>query len=170
MRETPSLNQRAIAYGNKKGQERWTVKREWTRTHLKKWGFSFRRGTTVARKLPANVGELHQLFVQRLAFLAHHNLPADVTMLNSEGERVPVTCIPPELIVNFDQTALPFICFRNTTWAEKGCKDVPLGGMDDKRTMTAVVGSNAAGEGAPLQIILGGRTNGCVQIRKMIVC
>jgi hypothetical protein len=136
----------------------WEMGHEWLRSHLMKWGFSFRKATTAARKVPPNVKEVHDIFVQRFAFTIRRDLPEGVTMRTSMGERVPVKVIPPELVLNADQTAVSPISYRNATWARTGCKEVPLMGEDDKRKMTAVLGSNAAGEGMGTQIIFTGKT------------
>lgn len=92
---------------------------EWMRHQLHKWGLTPRAGTTVARKLPANVDDVHELFIDRLAFLIRHDLPAGVTMLTEAGERVPVTMIPPELVVNCDQGGIPPIAFLSSTWSSR---------------------------------------------------
>ena len=68
----------------------WEMGHEWLRSHLIKWGFSFRKATTAARKVPPNVKEVHDIFVQRFAFTIRRDLPEGVTMRTSMGERVPV--------------------------------------------------------------------------------
>ena len=148
----------AIAKYNQNRARPFEFGREWVRDHMHKWGFSFRVGTTVARKLPPNVDEVHQLFVIRLAYLLRHDLPNDVTMLQA-GERVPVKMIPPALCVNADQGGIPWVAFRNATWAPTGAKAVPLSGQDDKRQMTAVLASDARGVLLPLQVIMAGKTD-----------
>jgi hypothetical protein len=131
---------------------------EWMRTQLHKWGLTPRAGTTVARKLPPNVDEVHEQFIDRLAFLIRHDLPSGVTMTKG-GVRVPVTMIPPVLVVNCDQGGIPPISFLSSTWAKVGVKDVPLVGLDDKRQMTAVLGSSATGKPLPLQVVMQGQSD-----------
>lgn len=131
---------------------------EWMRRQLHKWGLTPRAGTTVARKLPANVDEVHELFIDRLAFLLRHDLPEGVTMVTGEGARVPVTMIPPDLVLNSDQGGIPPIAFMSSTWAKVGVKDVALTGLDDKRQMTAVLGSSATGKPLPLQVVMEGKS------------
>lgn len=157
----PHLQQRVADYSKNKAAP-WRVSHEWLRLHLHQWGFSFRVATTVARKEPPNVLELWEDFIGRLAFTVARDLPRVVMMKGPSGERVPVERIPPELVLNFDQTGIAPISFRKASWAKTGSKDVPLEGQDDKRQMTAVVGSNAAGEGAPFQIVMQGKTDRCV--------
>lgn len=119
-------------------------------------------GTTAARKLPPDVDEQHDRFVQRFAFTIRRDLPEGVRMRTSTGERVVVDVIPPAMVLNADQTAVAPISYRNATWARRGCKDVPLMGEDYKRKMTAMLGSNAEGEGMGTQIIFTGKTKRCV--------
>lgn len=133
--------------------------REWMRGHLLKWGFSFREGTTEARKLPDNVDKVHDIFVMRMAYTLRRDLPEGVTML-VDGKRVPVKMIPHDIAVNADQGGIPWISFRQATWTRCGAKAVPLTGGDDKRQMTAVLASNARGDALPLQIIMEGSGEG----------
>ena len=154
----PHLQQRVAEYSRKR-RTRWEVSHEWLRAHLHKWGFSFRVATTVARKEPPNVMEVWDDFILRAAFTIGRDLPVGVMMLTAGGEREPVTRIPKELVLNFDQTGIAPISFNKTTWTKTGSNDVPLEGADDKRQMTAVVGSNAAGTGQPFQIVLEGKTD-----------
>lgn len=144
---------------NRGRAKRFKPNHEWMRLQLHKWGLTPRAGTTVARKLPPNVEEVHELFIDRLAFLLRHDLPSGVTMVTEGGERVPVTMIPPELVVNCDQGGIPPIAFSNSTWAKVGVKDVPLAGLDDKRQMTAVLGSSATGKPLPLQVVMKGESD-----------
>lgn len=147
---------------NKRKAKPWEMQHEWLRSHLIKWGFSFRTGTTAARKLPPDVDEQHDRFIQRFAFTIRRDLPEGLTMRTPTGGRVAVNVIPPGMVINADQTAVAPISYRNATWARRGCKDVALMGEDDKRKMTAVLASNAEGEGVGTQIIFTGKTKRCV--------
>jgi hypothetical protein len=77
-----------------------------------------------------------------------------------DGKRVAVRMIPPVLCVNSDQGGIPWLSFRDATWARTGAKAVPLMGHDDSRQMTAVLSSNALGVVLPLQVIMQGKTEG----------
>ena len=48
--------------------------------------------------------------------------------------------IPPDLIINFDVIGLAMVPSSDLTLAEKGSKEVPMIGIDDKRHITAVMG------------------------------
>jgi hypothetical protein len=158
IKEKPRWQECVDLYNTNKDREPWECSHEWLRSHMVDWGFAIRKGTTAARKLPPNVEQVHDDYVQRFAFTIGRDLPEDVTMLTPTGERVAVKRIPPELVVNADQTAVAPVSYRNATWARRGCKDVPLMGEGDKRKLTAVLASNAAGEGLPIQVIFEGTT------------
>lgn len=150
---------------------KWDWKDSWLYDHMHAWGFSFRVGTTAARKLPANAAELHELFLLRFALEMRRELPEGVTMLGPDGERVPATIIPPSLIVNADQGGIPLLGLRNTTWALKGSKGIPLqGGKADKRMVTIVLASDARGDMVPLQCVVEGKTEMCVRCCMCSIC
>jgi hypothetical protein len=71
--------------------------------------------------------------------------------------------IPPELMVNSDQTGIHLIPTGGArTWAEKGSKHVLVHGQDDKRQITVSVSSSAAGDLLPFQAIFTGTTYRCL--------
>lgn len=113
--------------------------RKWLHSELK---MSFRRMTTAAQKLPAD-HELQTLrATQRIAYLVEQYY------------------IPPDLIINFDQTGLHLQPTAGTsTFEVKGSKLVPVEGADDKRAITAVIGSTMSGLLLPLQLIFQGATD-----------
>jgi hypothetical protein len=150
---------------NRKSKHPFEFNHQWVREHMLKWGFSFRQGTTVARKLPDNVEEVHDLFITRLAYTLRRDLPQGLTMVK-DGKEVAVKMIPPDLCVNSDQGGIPWVAFRDATWARTGVKAVPLMGHDDKRQMTAVLSSNAAGVVLPLQVIMTGKTEGSLPAKE----
>ena len=45
--------------------------------------------------------------------------------------------IPPALIINFDQTTSKYVQISSNTMEKKGTKNVPISGIDDKRSITA---------------------------------
>jgi len=141
---------------------KWDWKKSWLKKEMKKWGFSFRVGTTAARKLPPNHAALHDLLVQRLAYEARRDLPFGICM-QVDGESAPVAMIPPCLIVNSDQGGIAVVGLRGATWALRGVKAVPLEGGNDKRQVTIVLASDARGEMVPLQVVVEGKSNRCVR-------
>jgi hypothetical protein len=60
--------------------------------------------------------------------------------------------IPPELVLNSDQTGVPFVPAPQYQWAPKGSKDVSVNGFGEKRQITATPTTTASGDSLPLQV------------------
>ena len=54
--------------------------------------------------------------------------------------------IPPELIINWDQTGVHLVSSASWTWEEKGVKRVEVVGQSDKRQITAVLAGTLQGD------------------------
>jgi len=54
--------------------------------------------------------------------------------------------IPPDLVINFNQTAKHYVLVNNWTMAKEGSKSVEIIGKDDKRQITAIFGGMMSGE------------------------
>jgi hypothetical protein len=107
-------------------------------------GWSFRRGTTVASKLPEDWVAQGSNMAKRIAAL--------ISMHDN---------IHKSLIVNLDQTGVHLVPASNTTYDKKGKRSIAVIGQDDKRQITAVVASSPIGTLLPLQLIFGGKTDRC---------
>ena len=70
--------------------------------------------------------------------------------------------VPPELVINFDQTALNYVPIPDWTMEKEGTKRVEIIAKDDKRQLTAVFAGSATGEFLPLQLIYEGKTDRCL--------
>ena len=70
--------------------------------------------------------------------------------------------IPKELIINLDQTPLPYVSPGKHTFDVKGVKTVPIKGIDDKRQITATFAISMSGEFLPIQVIYEGKTKICL--------
>ncbi|KAL2613661.1 hypothetical protein R1flu_025353 [Riccia fluitans] len=92
-------------------------------------------------KLPANYEEQIEAMVLRIAYLVC-------------AYRIPV-----ELVINGDQTGTQLLpVSRERTYALKGCQKVAVAGAGDKRQITLLVSSSAAGDLLPFQVIYSGKT------------
>lgn len=69
--------------------------------------------------------------------------------------------IPPELIINWDQTGIRLVSSASWTWEEKGVKRVEVVGQSDKRQITAVLAGTIQGDFLPLQLIYKGKISRC---------
>ena len=66
--------------------------------------------------------------------------------------------IPDDLIINFDQTPLPYVVTGNSTLNEKGDKSVPLQRKGKKKQITRTFAVSMTGDFLPMQLIYEGKT------------
>jgi hypothetical protein len=112
----------------------------WCSKWLAKVGFSLRRVTTGKVARPAHLLKLETTnFVDRIAVtVAKHS-------------------IPPELVLNFDQTGLHLAPVKSNTFCETGSKQVVVRFAKDKRQVTALLAGTASGSLLQIQIIFQGK-------------
>ena len=91
-----------------------SLTRGWANSILKQMNFT-RAGTTQAKIVPKHFEEQQVKFLQEIVDI--------VTMEN----------IPPQLIINWDQTGLYLVPSSNWTMAQKGKKRIRIRGLNDKR-------------------------------------
>ena len=70
--------------------------------------------------------------------------------------------IPPELIINWDQTGIKIVPVSSWMMEKRGAKRVEIAGVDDKRQITAVFAATPIGEFLPFQVIYQGKTPACL--------
>ena len=70
--------------------------------------------------------------------------------------------IPNDLIINFDQTPLPYVVTGNSTLNEKGAKPVSLQGKGKKKQITVTVAVSMTGDFFPMQLMYEGKTPRCL--------
>ncbi|KAJ3790464.1 hypothetical protein GGU10DRAFT_251459, partial [Lentinula aff. detonsa] len=106
--------------------------------------WSLRASTRAAQKLPENVEEIVTNAALREAFcIRNYNIDA-------------------ALRVNTDQTQTIYQQGTKITWHQKGDRQVPVVGIDEKRAFTLVPSISASGELLPFQAIFhGGTTASC---------
>ena len=122
--------------GNFKVSTRWV--RNFCTSHL---GWTFRKGTTAAQKLPKDFNQQGYMTILRLAYY------------------VRVFNISMSHVFNVDQTGVVLIPSGNDrTFDLKGKKDVPILGSEEKCAFTAVIGSAADGTILPFQSVWKGKT------------
>ena len=113
----------------------------WGRSFLRRMGFKRRVVTTGKVRVPEGA--------KREAGLQHHyRIVSLVEKYN----------IPPELILNSDQTPSKYVTVGRTTMAPSGSKRVAKAGNDDKRAITLTLTVTKSGKVLPFQIIYGGKT------------
>lgn len=105
-----------------------------------KAGWSWRSTTQAAQKLPDNWESLCVDLAHRLTWnIALHD-------------------VPPELVINADQTGVCYLGTGNKTWDVTGSKQVAAVGKEEKRQFTLMVAITSAGQALPFQAIFKGGT------------
>lgn len=69
--------------------------------------------------------------------------------------------IPDELVLNFDQTPLSYVCSSKHTLHPKGEKSVPLIGKGKQKQITGTFACTMVGDFLPMQLIYEGATDRC---------
>lgn len=113
----------------------------WAKSLFKRMGFARRMKTTGKVEIPEGARKEAEL-----SYL--HNIVA----LAEEHE------IPPELVMNLDQTPLKYVPVLHHTMAKKGAKSVSIAGSADKRCITGTYIITLSGNFLPIQLIYGGKT------------
>lgn len=120
------------------------LNRHWAHSLLSRMNFVQRKGTTAkARYSETAFAEKKSEFLNQLIQI------------------VEMDEIPPELILNWDQTGIKLVPATGWTMEEQGATRVELAGLNDKRQITAVFCGNILGAFLPIQVIYQGKTGRC---------
>jgi hypothetical protein len=104
-------------------------------------GWTWRTSTTAAAKLPNDWRVQGVAMAKRIAY------------------NIQLYKVHPSMVVNVDQTGVRLVAADNKTYELQGAKSVRVIGNDDKRQITACIGSSANGDLLPLQLIFEGKTS-----------
>ena len=115
------------------------ITKSWAKSLLNRIGWVKRNGTKAASKVPANLKEIKEDFLKRVA--------TTVTEYS----------IPPSMVVNFDETGVTIVPTSNQTLHAQGSKQVPITGVDNKRQVTMVLANTPCGKLVPHQLIYQGK-------------
>ena len=116
----------------------------WAHSLLHRMGYVQRKATTSKSKI-TEVG----FFESKQPFLS------DVRAIVIMEE------VPPELVLNWDQTGIKIVPIDTWTMELRGFKCVELIGLQDKRQITAVFCGTLVGDFLPVQLVYKGKTNRC---------
>lgn len=120
------------------------LNRHWAHSMMSRMSFVKRKGSTAKSKHSiTDFAELKQSF------------------LNDVVTTVTMEDIPPELIMNWDQTGIKLVPSTNWTMEQKGAERVEIVGVNDKRQITAVFCGTLLGDFLPIQLIYQGKTQRC---------
>lgn len=116
----------------------------WCQSIFRRLGFSKRRATTA--KQPVSPG-----FLKEIRFTFHRSIKEVVTAYD----------VPDDLIINIDQTPLPFVLISKYTMDKTNEKFVPISDSADYRQITGTFSVTASGKFLPIQLIYQGKTDRC---------
>lgn len=105
-------------------------------------GWSRRRPTRAAQKVPANAGKFLLRSFLRMACAIRDE------------------CVPSSCIVNANQTQVAYSHGSQYTWNQQGARQVQVVGMEEKRAYTMLVGVSNNSNVLPFQAIYQGKTSG----------
>ena len=83
------------------------------------------------------------------------------TFYHDINEIIKAHHIPPQMIINIDQTPLPFVLISKYTLEKRGAKRISVSGTADYRQITGMFGITMAGDFLPPQLIYQGKTSRC---------
>lgn len=113
----------------------------WVKSIYRRCNFTRRAGTTTRPPVPRGLFE-----ECKLTFLTDINRA--ITQHN----------IPPELVLNADQTPCSYVSVGRMTMAPRNSSAVPIKGLTDKRNITLTFVISLSGNFLPMQIIYQGKT------------
>ena len=117
--------------------------KKWADILMKLMSFVKRKATKAACKVPVVFPEIKLTFLKRIVdCVKEHN-------------------IPPELIINWDQTGAKYVPTSEWTLAEEGSKQVTVIEKEDKREMTVLLSCTMSGFLLPPHLIYCRKTNKC---------
>ena len=119
-----------------------TITQAWAKSFLQRLGFTKRKGTKAVKKLPTDFATM-TAFIERVKAVTDEH------------------SVPPELVLNWDQTGCSVVPGGDWTMEERGSRQVKITGLDDKRQITALLSVTMSGQMLPVQLIYAGKTDRC---------
>ena len=120
---------------------KFKMPRSWVHSIYRRMGFSRRTGTTTRPPVP-----------QGLFDACKRDYLSDVNDKRTKYN------IPPELVLNADQTPSSYVSVGRRTMDLRGSRAVPIKGLTDKRNITLTLVVTLSGCFLPFQIIYAGKT------------
>ena len=119
------------------------ITKSWAKFLFHRMGFVKRKGSNAGKVTVAHLGEMKEVFLA--------DISAEVLMNG----------INPEMVFNWDQTAIHYVSTGQWTMHQSGEKIVAIAHSEDKRQITAVLSVTMMGKYFLLQLIYQGKKNRC---------
>jgi len=132
------------------------------RTLLKENGGSIELGTKWCESISKRLGYVRRKATTSKPIIAPGLIKEiGLTFYNNINEIIQAHEIPYEMVINIDQTPLPFVLISKYTLAEKGSSRVSVPGTSDYRQITGTFAVTMSGSFLPIQLIYQGKTPRC---------
>ena len=120
------------------------TERSWAKSLLTRMKFTKCKGSTAAKLPLAEFENIKKYsYLEKIkAFVVDHG-------------------IVPQMVINWDQTALRLVPHSDWTMEERGTKKITIKGLDDKREITALLAITLSRELLPPQLLYQGKSDRC---------
>ena len=120
------------------------LSKEWAHKLLRRMGFvNWKATTSKSHMSVCDFEDTKKEFLQEIV---------DIAMIEE---------VPPELILNWDQTGINVVPSSGWTMEQRGATWIEVTGVDDKRQITAVLCGSLTGDFLPLKLVYGGKNDCC---------
>ena len=120
---------------------KFDMPRSWVQSVYRRLGYAKRMGTTTRPPVPRGLYD-----------------KCRKDFLGAINKTIKEHNIPPQLVLNADQTPSSYVSVGRSTMAQSGSSSVPVKGLTDKRNITLTFVVSLSGEFLPMQIIYSGKT------------
>ena len=120
-----------------------SIEKSWARSLLIRMNFVKRKGSTAAKLPPADFAKVKGDYLERIKTTVFENH------------------IVPQLVLNWDQTAVRLVPYSEWTMEEQGTNKISIKGLNDKREITALLTITLSGSILPPQLLYSGKTERC---------
>ena len=119
----------------------FSMPRSWAQSLYRRMGYRKRAATTGRPPVPQGLYEFRRDFLQQI------------------DNKIKKFKIPPEMVLNSDQTPCSFMSVGKSTMALRGSKSIPIKGVTDQRAITLNFVVSLSNDFLPMQVIYTGMTN-----------
>ena len=118
------------------------IERSWAKSLLTRMKFTKRKGSTAAKLPLAEFENIKSNYLEKIKAFVDHG-------------------IVPQMVINWDQTALRLVPHLDWTMEEWGTKKITIKGLDDKHEITVLLAITLSGELLPPQLLYQGKSDRC---------
>ena len=117
------------------------IEKSWARSMLIRMNFVKHKGTNSAKLPPSDFEKVKSDFLERVKKAVLENQ------------------IVPQMVINWDQTAVRLVPYSDWTMEEQGSNKISIKGLNDKREITALLSITLSGNILPPQLLYTGKVS-----------